>query len=116
MWAMDFPRTYPLDAVTAATQPTSPIKQVAMYSLLNVYDCPKCGKVLSDEIEYIPVQVADDEWDKLPFCNKCNSEVTQRVSYDIKTHQEMPHLEEVDDERARWANGFYDDIINQDYI
>lgn len=80
-----------------------------MYNLLHVYDCPNCGKRLSDEVEYLPVQVAEDEWDKLPFCNKCNREVTQRVSYDIKTKQEMQHFEEVDDERASWAHGFYDE-------
>ena len=81
-----------------------------MYNLLNIYDCPNCGKRLSDEVEYIPIQVADDEWSKLPFCNKCNSEVVMRVSYDIKTRREIYHYEEVDDKRARWANGFYDDF------
>ena len=80
-----------------------------MYNLLNVYDCPNCGKRLSDEVEYINVQLSDDEWGKVPFCNKCNSEVMIRMDMDSKTKQEIYHYEEVDDERARWAHGFYDE-------
>lgn len=85
-----------------------------MYNLLNVYDCPNCGKRLSDEVEYIPVQVADDEWDKLPFCNKCNAEVKIRMHVDPQTKQEVYHYEEVDEERARWAHGFYDEKDDDD--
>jgi transcription elongation factor Elf1 len=89
-----------------------------MFNLLNIYDCPKCGKRLSDEIEYIPVQVAEDEWDKIPFCNKCNSETKIRMHIDPETKQEVYHYEEVDDERARWAHGFYnesDDESDDEY-
>lgn len=85
-----------------------------MYNLLNVYDCPKCGKRLSDEIEYIPVQISDDDFDKIPFCDKCNSEVKIRMDVDPKTKQEIYHYEEVDDERARWAHGFYDEPKEED--
>lgn len=86
-----------------------------MYNLLNVYDCPNCGKRLSDEVEYIPVQTAEDEWDKIPFCNKCNREVKIRMDIDPVTKQEIYHYEEVDDERARLAHGFYnEDKWNED--
>ena len=80
-----------------------------MYNLLNIYDCPKCGKRLSDEVEYLPVQLSEDEWGKIPFCNKCNSEVKIRMHIDPDTKQEIYHYETVDDERARWAHGFYDE-------
>ena len=82
-----------------------------MYNLLNVYDCKKCGKRLSDEVEYISVQVSDDDWEKMPFCNKCNSRVEIRARVDQETKQVIYEYEEVDDERARWAHGFYDDSI-----
>lgn len=78
-----------------------------MYNLLNIYDCPKCGKVLSDQVEMINTQVADDEWCKLPYCNKCNSEARIRSHIDPETKQEVFHYDEVDDERARWAHGYY---------
>ncbi len=80
-----------------------------MYNLLNIYDCPKCGKRLSDEIEMINVQVADDEWCDMPFCNKCHSEVKIRMHIDPDTKQEVYEYEEVDIERARWAHGYYDE-------
>jgi transcription elongation factor Elf1 len=85
-----------------------------MYNLLNVYDCPTCGKRLSDEIEYVNTQVAEDEWCKVPFCNKCNQEVKIRMHIDPVTKQEIYSYEEVDDERARWAHGFYDDFPDRD--
>jgi transcription elongation factor Elf1 len=85
-----------------------------VYNLLNIYDCPNCGKRLSDEVEYITVQVADDEWCKMPFCNKCNSGVKIRMYVDPETKQEIYSYEEVDDERARWAHGFYDENNNDD--
>jgi hypothetical protein len=81
-----------------------------MYNLLNVYDCPKCGKRLSDEVEYINMQVSSDDWEKMPFCNKCNSEVKMRFTVDPETKQIIYAYEEVDDERARWAHGFYDNF------
>lgn len=87
-----------------------------MYNLLNVYDCPNCGKRLSDEIEYVPVQVSEDDWDKIPFCNKCNREVKIRMDIDPVTKQEIYHYEEVDDERARWAHGFYDEDENDYFL
>lgn len=80
-----------------------------MYNLLNIYDCPKCGKRLSDEVEYISVQVSDEDWDKVPFCNSCKSEVKIRMDINPVTKQEIFHYEEVDDERAKWAHGFYDE-------
>ncbi len=85
-----------------------------MYNLLNVYDCPNCGKKLSDEVEYIPVQMAEDEWGKVPFCNSCKAEVKIRMHVDPVTKQEIYHYEEVDDERARWAHGFYDETEDDD--
>lgn len=81
-----------------------------MYNLLNVYDCPRCGKVLSDEITH--GEDIDTERDKIyeyAKCNNCNSAVTPRLQDGMQCY------EEVDDERARWANGFYDDLISDDY-
>jgi NAD-dependent SIR2 family protein deacetylase len=86
-----------------------------MYNLLNIYDCPKCGKRLSDEVEFIEVQTSHDDWEKIPFCNKCHSEAKIRMHIDPETKQEIFHYEEVDDERARWAHGFYDESDEDDF-
>lgn len=79
-----------------------------MFNLLNVYDCPKCGEVLSDQVSY-----HEEHTDCGVYahrnCDKCKSPVTERLSCDIQTRQVMHHYEEVDDERARWAHGFYDE-------
>lgn len=85
-----------------------------MFNLLNVYDCPNCGKKLSDEVEYINTQVAEDEWCKIPYCNHCHAEAIIRMHIDPETKQEIYHYEEVDDERARWAHGFYDESNDED--
>jgi NAD-dependent SIR2 family protein deacetylase len=79
-----------------------------MYNLLNVYDCPKCGEVLSDEVHLFEhIDTDNDEVYPVRYCSKCNSEVRERtVEHDGRN---LPVLREVDDERARWANGFYDD-------
>lgn len=87
-----------------------------MDNLLHIYDCPKCGKVLGDEVEHVPVQLADDEWGELPFCNKCHAEVKIRMHIDPETNQEIYHYEKVSDERARRANGFYDDFNTDEYF
>lgn len=85
-----------------------------MYNLLNVYDCPNCGKILSDQVDMINTQLADDQWGKVSYCRKCHREAKIRMHIDPVTKQEIYHYEEVDDERARWANGFYDDLFTDD--
>lgn len=86
-----------------------------MYNLLNIYDCRKCGERLSDQVtHYEEIDHERDEVYDHILCDKCNSEVTMRVSYDIKTRQEIHHYQEVDDERARWAHGFYDEASEED--
>lgn len=84
-----------------------------MYNVLNVYDCPQCGKRLSDEVEQRE-DFGNDEHYEWVACDKCGSEVKPRVSCDIKTKQEINHYEEVDDERARRAHGFYDEKEEDD--
>lgn len=87
-----------------------------MYNLLNIYDCPKCGKVLSDEVTHgESFDTERDECYEHHICNKCRSDVTLRCHKDEQTGQIIYTYEEVDDERARWANGFYDDLLKQDY-
>jgi hypothetical protein len=83
-----------------------------MYNLLNIYDCPKCGKVLSDEVYHGEIiDVNRDEVYDVKTCIKCKSDVTPRRVKDEETGRMIDCFEEVDDERARWANGFYDDIL-----
>ena len=56
----------------------------------------------------VNMQLAEDESGKVPICNKCNREARIRMHIDPETKQEVYHYEEVDDERARWAHGYYD--------
>jgi hypothetical protein len=80
-----------------------------MYNLLNVYECPNCGEVLSDEVNfYEDVDTENDEVYPVRLCSKCNREVKEKtVEHEGRR---LPVLREVDDERARWANGYYDDM------
>jgi len=81
-----------------------------MYNLLNIYDCPKCGKVLSDEVTH--GESIDTERDKvyeMCVCNKCGNSVEVRRTWNEEDKYWIYSYEEVDDERARWANGFYDE-------
>lgn len=81
-----------------------------MYNFLNIYDCPNCGKILSDQVTH--GEEIDHEHDEIyprTICNKCKADVIVRTTKNEETGQIMYHYEEVDDERARWANGFYDE-------
>lgn len=83
-----------------------------MYNLLHVFDCPKCGKILSDQVTFGEDFDHDrDEVYGYVICNHCNSDVKQRRVKDEATGEMIDCFEEVDQERARWANGFYDDIV-----
>lgn len=88
-----------------------------MYNLLNIYDCPNCGKRLSDEVTH--GQSIDCDRDKVHdymACQKCGAQVTIRATKSDKTGQIIYHYEQVDDERALWAHGFYDDLFkDRDY-
>ncbi len=83
-----------------------------MYNLLNVYECPVHGEVLSDEVYYYEhIDTENDEIYPARYCSKCNREVREKtVEHE---GQRLPVLREVDDERARWANRFYDDSLNE---
>lgn len=86
-----------------------------MYNLLNIYDCPKCGKVLSDEVTH--GESIDTERDKVyehTICNKCGSSVDIRRTWNEELKYWVYSYEEVDEERARWANGFYDENDDED--
>jgi len=83
-----------------------------MYNLLNIYDCPNCGKVLSDQCTHGD-DIENDEVYHRVMCNKCRSDVKIRTTKDTETGQIIYHYEEVDDERAKWANGFYDDFMSE---
>jgi transcription elongation factor Elf1 len=79
-----------------------------MYNLLQVYDCPQCGERLSDQVGYTEaIDVEHDEVYPLMLCNTCYREVSPRF-VEING-QRVPCYHEVDDERAAWANGAYDD-------
>jgi len=80
-----------------------------MYRLFNIYDCPNCGKVLSDEVTY--GESIDTDNDKIyPYivCNKCGHSVEKRTSKD-ENGEIIECYEEVDEERALWFMGFYDE-------
>jgi len=81
-----------------------------MYNLLDVFDCPNHGKVLSDETYIFDhINLENDEVMPIRHCDKCNREVKARtVEHEGK---QLPVMEEVDDECARWANGYYNDLI-----
>lgn len=81
-----------------------------MYNLLNVYDCPKCGEVLSDEVYfYEHIDCENDEVYPVRYCVKCGSEVKEKTAE--HEGRQIPVYREVDDERARWFNGYYDDLV-----
>jgi len=77
-----------------------------MIDLLAVYDCPKCGKVLEDEVEYgEDIDVENDDIYGFWFCTKCNSTLVKP-----RTKDGNQCFEQVDHERWLWATGFYDDL------
>ncbi len=83
-----------------------------MNNCLSIFDCPKCGKVLSDEVIFgEDIDIERDEIHEYAKCNKCNTPVSPRT-YKREDGGICVSFEQVDEERARWANGFYDDEVN----
>lgn len=81
-----------------------------MYNLLLVYDCPNCGKILSDQVTIgEDVDAEREEIYQIARCNLCGSTMVTKRTWKNKNGKPQPCYEEVDNERARWANGFYDD-------
>lgn len=75
-----------------------------MIDLMNVYDCPNCGEVLSDQVS--PSNDIDADRDKVYdfwICLKCYATVRPRMN------GETPALRQVDHERWLWSEGFYGD-------
>lgn len=76
-----------------------------MIDLLPVFICPKCGEVLSDQVEDIEIIDVDrdDVW-KESIHILCGHSVKRKLG----EHGE-PCYEHVDHEQWLWANGFYDE-------
>jgi len=54
-----------------------------MYNLLNIYDCPQCGKILSDQVTIGQTEDVDrDEVYELIHCNNCGCDAKLRTSKD----------------------------------
>jgi NAD-dependent SIR2 family protein deacetylase len=81
-----------------------------MYNLFNLYDCPKCGEILSDEMTIVEdIDCDNDEIYEVPYCNKCNSEVRQKF-HKNDDGEYIPVMEQVSEDRAKWAMGFFDNL------
>lgn len=69
-----------------------------MIDVLNVYACPKCGKVLSDQMYQSEIIDTDND-DVYIFlcCTRCDMEV-----------KDTGEFQTVDHERWLWATGYND--------
>lgn len=79
-----------------------------MIDLLDVYECPQCGDILSDQIiKGEAIDTDNDEVYPYTICKTCNNEVTQKIEY--INDEPSPVLRSVDHERWLWAIGHYQD-------
>lgn len=86
-----------------------------MVNLLKIYDCPHCGEVLSDEVVFWEdIDVDSDKIYSYFVCKECGRNVKMKVSKDEKGN-DIYHYKEVDEERAKWANGFYDHLFDENF-
>lgn len=68
-----------------------------MIDVMYVYDCPKCGKRLSDQVsEQESIDIVNDEVYRILCCNTCYREVRPRMTNGI--HE----METVDHDRFMW--------------
>lgn len=79
-----------------------------MIDLLSVYVCPKCGEILEDQIETVPIIdcINDEVWEET-ICQKCNHSVTRKLIDGQVCFQSVDH------ERWLWATGYYDELLEE---
>lgn len=75
-----------------------------MIDLLGVYECPNCGEILSDQVDYIEhIDTDNDEVYGAWQCSRCTCSVSPKMENGEHA------LQQVDHERWLWATGYCDD-------
>ncbi len=75
-----------------------------MIDLLEVFDCPNCGKILSDQVVgSAVVDCENDDVFDVFLCRKCGHEVKPQIIDGLTC------FEKVDHDRWLWASGYYDE-------
>jgi hypothetical protein len=73
-----------------------------MFDLMAVYNCPKCGEILEDQVDFVDIINIDTDYvDQIALC-ECGNAVKPKMIDGIQC------FEEVSNERWRWAQGYYD--------
>jgi len=79
-----------------------------MIDLMAVYECPRCGDVLEDEVYYHEhIDTDNDEIYPAYHCNRCNRMVKPKTQ--IIDGQVCQVLQSVDPYRMMAAAGYFDD-------
>ena len=82
-----------------------------MIDLFAIYICPNCGEVLEDRVFYHEeIDCEHDEVYPMYCCEKCHSEVKRKIVDGVECFQTVDH------ERWLWAEGFYDEEIQESGI